>query len=465
MNKNNSINATSIQLIAGFLLFGLAVLRELRVAGLVSAFVLVAYWLYYSYINTKYVIKYIFLFISMASYAVGSIMCDYGSVYQVEIGTTTRYVGSFCLLAPLFWVTTYSIQFLDEILRKIIYRDVKYNYLIGMTSLTCTIKKYAMFFVFAIGVLFFLLVVNKPSFALNINRFAYASLMPKWLYKMRTIPILLVPIVFFSVSDIRNGQTVRIVRRIIATYVPFCLFAFWIGDKNGIFITLIVAFVIPLAEIIDYSKIKFRLLVKIGITTIGGLAIILILFWKLRGIDYSQMFAKFSTRVSQQGELWWAVVNNGEWKEMRLDAFEDELVNIFKSFATAGIEKTYGVYRLMEMYGNKSYLKHYYEIDMRLSAMGFELMFYFFGVIAYIIYPLFTNFCYALITNLYSNALYNRSLSAVVYLRIFIVLQTALMQGDWYRFGSKLDLFLIAFLIFDSMARKSSHKAEILVRT
>ena len=451
--KKNKKSVASLY-IFGLLLLVLAFFRSYKIAGILSALVLFTFWIYFAYLNIRLVLKYVYIFIAMGAYATGNLMCEYIPVYLVELGTDSKYVGSFSLLALLYWISSISLRHIDSVVERKINKRKRYNYKSSAISLTKVLKKLSLSVVFVIGFVYWLIVFRKPSFLLEINRFGYASLMPNWLYKIRTIPILFSPIVYLAVMDNGKGNRSKKMRKIIITFLPFTLFSFWIGNKYGIFINLLVAFLIPLAGRIDYSRIRFKAILHIGLCVVCALTFILIMYWHLRGNNFLQIGVKFTTRLSQQGELWWAVVDKQDWLGSHFTDIDQELTSVARSFITSGREKTYGVYRLMNIYGNHSYLKRYYDVDMRLSAQGFELYFYYLGIFAYVLFPLITNFIYALITNLYANAVHTRSLSAIVYLRMLIVIQTALAQGDWYRLTSLLDLMLIMFLLYDIVLRR-----------
>ena len=451
--KKNKKSVASLY-IFGLLLLVLAFFRSYKIAGILSALVLFTFWIYFAYLNIRLVLKYVYIFIAMGAYATGNLMCEYIPVYLVELGTDSKYVGSFSLLALLYWISSISLRHIDSVVERKINKRKRYNYKSSAISLTKVLKKLSLSVVFVIGFVYWLIVFRKPSFLLEINRFGYASLMPNWLYKIRTIPILFSPIVYLAVMDNGKGNRSKKMRKIIITFLPFTLFSFWIGNKYGIFINLLVAFLIPLAGRIDYSRIRFKAILHTGLCVVCALTFILIMYWHLRGNNFLQIGVKFTTRLSQQGELWWAVVDKQDWLGSHFTDIDQELTSVARSFITSGREKTYGVYRLMNIYGNHSYLKRYYDVDMRLSAQGFELYFYYLGIFAYVLFPLITNFIYALITNLYANAVHTRSLSAIVYLRMLIVIQTALAQGDWYRLTSSLDLMLIMFLLYDIVLRR-----------
>ena len=458
--KSSDRRSYQVYIVNGILLIILCFFRKNQIAGVFSAIIFTFHFLFYFINNMKLVLKYIYVFGGMLLYAIGNFMCDFSGLYMVELGEKSRYVGSFCLLALLYWFSTISLLVIEPFVKRRIIEDKKYNYSICGTSLTNLMKSVIPIIVFSLGMIYWMIVIKHPSFSLNVNRFGYAKdYIPNWLYKIRTIPILLVPIVYLSVFEkSEERKTSKKVKVLFFTYLPFVIFAFWIGNKFGMFFDIVVAFLIPNIDKLNKKQIQIKKVLKLFLYIGAMMALVLFFFWYLRGNTITQMGVKLETRISQEGELWWIEVAKGDWIGENNASFSEEIFSVFRSIVTRGNEKTYGVYRLMMLYGNPSYLQYYYDMDMRLSAQGFELCFYYLGIYAFLLFPIFTNIIYSIIINLYCNAVNNRSFSSIVYLRLLFLLNTALTQGDWYRFTSIIDLALIGLLFFDIIIRRRRDK-------
>ena len=109
----------------------------------------------------------------------------------------------------------------------------------------------------------------------------------------------------------------------------------------------------------------------------------------------------------------------------------------------------------MKLYGEPSYIRHYFDIDMRFSAMGFELSYCFLGVLSFLIFPLVTIPIYVFIVNFYINSVSNEDfIKAFALFRILTVYDAGTCQGDWYRFTSFLDLLVISLLLFSILVKE-----------
>ena len=463
-NKWKANNEILIYYTAGFILLVLCFLRDNIIAGYISMLVFFLFFISFAFKHKQLIIKHLAIFFGLLYYAIGNIICDFTKIYLVELGVLSRYVGSFSLLAFLFWIEIVSLSYIDKAVSKIIYkRDMFVSYKINNLSLNKLLMKCSSYLIFVLGFALFLTVVSRPSFLMNVNRFAYAKkYLPPYIDKMKSIPILFVPFVY-NIIIVKKSVALRTgMRKLLLIYLPFILFAFWIGNKFGIFLQLLLALLIPCVYRLDFDKIDSRKYFKSAFKMSLVFLAIFFGYWFLRGNSFSEILIKIAIRTSQQGELWWRVVEAGDWTGKHFNEFGDEVSSILTSIITRGDVKEYGVYRLMKLYGNELYLQHYFDIDMRLSAQGFELCFYYLGLSAFIIFPLLSNFIYSLITNLYIKSVNSGSFSAIYYLRAMFLFQSAICQGDWYRFTSILDLLLMVLCIFDVILRNTQGRIKKL---
>lgn len=441
-------------------------------AGYLSFIVFSLFLAFFILKNIKLTVKYFFIFVNIIAYSIGNMLCDFTNIYLVELGKTSSYAGAFCLLALFFWAQVLAIKFCDQVVAGNIIkeRNRTYYYVGNGSSISSLVRRVILLVIFVISFGFWLMVIRRPAFLLGINRFTYSKYyMPSVLNKIRTIPILLGAIACTAYMQNEESKYKITIRMLLFAYLPFIMFAFWIGNKYGIFVQLIAAFIIPLSTRIDFNAIGEEIINKKRIIKIAFLIVVLLLvllfcFWWLRGNSLVQIYFKLTNRITQGGELWWTVVKNDDWRGQHFSEFGQELSSIWRSIITKGTEKRYGVYRLMSIYGNSSYLDYYNDIDMRLAAKGFELSFYYFGILTFAIFPILYALLFAFAINLYIRAVKEGTFSSIVYLRMLFLLQSATEQGDWYRFLSNLDIMLYVCLAFDYLL-KISGKRRTLVKS
>lgn len=449
----------SLELIFGFAFFVLAVLNRYKICGILSFVLFTFYLIIYSLYHKRILMKYMFLLFGIVFYFVGNAICVFFKVYLVELGVTTYYNGSLSVFAFCYWIYLTLLSILDFKLAPLCYKNfTSANYKISKTlTLNGICIKYGRQIVFILSLILFIFVLQKPAFLNDYNRFEYAKRsLPGLLFKVRTIPILLAPIVVVSVLEDKKLKNIKQkIINILLIYFPYMLFALWIGNKFGIFWQLFYSIAIPFSIYTNLERIKNMSLIKYIVLGILGMFSVILIFYIARGNGLNAIVEKLFRRFSAQGEIWWAVFSDSGNKVKGISGFVNEIKDIVISITTRGAIKQYGVYKIMRLYGSPSYIARYLAIDMRFSAMGFELSYCFWGILSFLIFPLVTIPIYVFIVNFYINAVSNRDfIGAFALLRILIVYDSSVCQGDWYRFTSRLDILIISLLVFSIMVKE-----------
>lgn len=462
-------NQASISLVFGILFLVLAVLNNFKICGFLSFVLFIIYLVIYSFQHKRLLIKYMFLLFGIVFYFIGNSICVFFQVYLIELDVTTHYNGSLSVFVFCYWLYLTLLSIIDSKLAKVCYRNsIQVNYRVSKSlSLNKFCVNYGRQFVFMLSMLMFLSVYRNPAFLLDYNRFEYSTnYLSGFLYKIRTIPILLAPIVVVSVLEDRRLKDIKSkIINIFVTYLPYIFFALWIGNKFGIFWQLFYSLAIPFTIYVNLEKIKNISLIKYVVVGLLSLFLLIIVFYIVRGNDLNAIVEKLLRRFSAQGEIWWKVFPDDISKAKGISGFIDEINDIIVSIKTKGEIKQYGVYKIMKLYGAPSYIKHYLDIDMRFSAMGFELSYCFLGILSFIIFPLVTIPIYVFIVNFYVNAVSGKDfIGAFALLRILIVYDSGVCQGDWYRFTSALDILIIILLLFSILVKRRCKHFEFMER-
>ena len=455
LNRNDFI----IEILFGVVFLLLAFLNRFKTCGMISFWLFLFYFIIYIIRNKRILMKYMFLFFGIVFYFMGNSICIFSKTYLVELGITSFYNGSLSVLVFSYWIYLNLLAILDWKLAPLCYRNQTIiNYKISdALSLNYICIKYGRQLIFILSVFMFMSVLEKPAFILSYNRFEYAiKNLSGFLYKIRTIPILLAPVIVISVLESKklNNSKSKIFN-IILTYFPYILFALWIGNKFGIFWQLFYSLAIPFTIYINIEKIENTSLFIYIIGAVLGLFLVVLVFYIARGNGMDSIIEKLLRRFSAQGQIWWTVFSDHGKKAKGISGFIVEIKDIIISIISKGKIKEYGVYKIMKLYGSPSYIKHYLDIDMRFSAMGFELSYCFFGYLSFLIFPLVTIPVYVFIINFYISSVVNRDfIRAFTLLRILVVYDSGVCQGDWYRFSSKLDILIIFLFVFTTLVRR-----------
>ncbi len=452
-------NQVLITLMFGFAFLVLALLNTFKLSGILSFILFTIYLIIYCLQYKRLLMKYMFLLFGIVFYFIGNAICVFFEVYLVELGTTTYYNGSLSVFVFCYWIYLTLLSVFDWKFAPLCYKSsTQINYKFsGSLSLNGFWTKYGRPFVFILGLLMLISVFQSPAFLLNYNRFEYAkNNMSGFLYKIRTIPILLVPIIVASVIEDNKLRSAKSrILNIFVVYLPYILFALWIGNKFGIFWQLFYSLAIAFTIYINVEGIKNITLIRYVAVSTLGLSLLMLVFYIVRGNGIDAIIEKLFRRFSAQGEIWWTIFSDKENKIKGISGFIDEINDIIISITTKGRVKQYGVYKIMKLYGAPTYIERYFAIDMRFSAMGFELSYCFWGILSFLIFPLITVPPYVLIVNFYINAVVRKDfIEAFALLRVLFVYDCGVCQGDWYRFASKLDILIILLLLFSILVRR-----------
>lgn len=257
----------SLELIFGFAFFVLAVLNRYKICGILSFVLFTFYLIIYSLYHKRILMKYMFLLFGIVFYFVGNAICVFFKVYLVELGVTTYYNGSLSVFAFCYWIYLTLLSILDFKLAPLCYKNFNSaNYKISKTlTLNGICIKYGRQIVFILSLILFIFVLQKPAFLNDYNRFEYAKRsLPGLLFKVRTIPILLAPIVVVSVLEDKKLKNIKQkIINILLIYFPYMLFALWIGNKFGIFWQLFYSIAIPFSIYTNLERIKNMSLISV----------------------------------------------------------------------------------------------------------------------------------------------------------------------------------------------------------
>ena len=430
---------------------------ERKSSSVVSAVLILLYFIDLYRIDRVFVWKFAFVVFSSVSYLFGEFFCDLFPTYLSELGVITHYTGAFATLALYNWIFYTVLRLVDHrISKRMSFKKVNYSY--GGKSVSNIVFKLGGIIIFLLGLGMFMTVARNPSFKIGLDRFAYRKeYLSQIIAKLIYYPSYLCPLIIIPILQNKKKLNSKIIIRVIAVYVPFILFLIWAGHKFGSFWTLLYSIAIPLVFAYTSNKNK-RISIKSILFIVVLLllfVVILILFYTLRGLSFEEAFAMLTWRVSAQGELWWKMFDLEKNAPIRLDAFFEEIRYVFKAVTSRGAVRQYGVYRLMEMFGNPSVVERAYEEGWRYSAGGFELPFYFFKYAAFIIVPLIVAPIYSLLSNSYiKSVLSGDFITGICFLHFIHVFHSAVLQGDWMEFLTLDSLFFLMVLILISLWKK-----------
>lgn len=166
-----------------------------------------------------------------------------------------------------------------------------------------------------------------------------------------------------------------------------------------------------------------------------------------------------------QGQLWWVSYARHSADVNSINGVKQEINAILESITSSGEIREYGVYRLMNLFGQKNVLLSYFKSGVRFSACGIELPFYYMGFFSFIIIPLIEAPIYVFFINKYiENVKKGNIIRSYIYLRIFICLMSCFGQGDIYvLFGFDFIIYYVLLILIKIVQKKEDSKDRNLI--
>ena len=423
-------------------LFFLFISKWYNVDVLIALFLIII--LTYLFCKRSYLfIKYFFSFFYCIFFLTGLFLCNHFNVDLIELGTTSNYNGSFIIGTFYFLLVFGSLFFFDY------YFSKKNKYFLS-EKYTRFSKRYGIiiyFLVFIFGFILFLSVINNPSFILNVDRFQYNKLfLSSVQLKLQNIFIYFVPLLIIPmISQKIHKNIIKYCFSIFVSLLPFFLYGFWTGNKFGLFFNILILLLSPISFYIGKRKLKINKLenicfnsdeinssnniyIKIFCIAVGVILVILIPYYVLRSMNLKD---SLFTRISQQGQLWWATYDLGKTDDHY--EIKDELLPMLDALKRKKVRKTYGVYKIMKLTTPIELYNKKIESGSRYSAQGIEIAYYYFGYPGVVIHAILRGLIEALLVNLLIKYVMSMRIFETMFIsKLIISCHAIFTQGDLY---------------------------------
>lgn len=438
-------------------------IKEINYISLILVCIFIAY-IYKG--NKQFIFKYLIVFFSLTSVLIGLIFCDFSNIYLMEIDTTSHFVGSIAPFVLFYYIFINCMCFFD-----CLYSNKKTdgdNHILikigNLKDINYLVTK-AYFLVFALNVFLFLLVLSKPFFLLKVGRIAYQiNYLPNIAQRLQMYSLYLVPLVIISSNMKYKGEVSKMIRLLLITYFPFILYSFWTGNKFSLIWILLCLIISPCSNLLQHGEFKIKGNKKM-VMVFGLLFIIILLYYFILEGGMRQGLNAFGERVAMQGQLWWVSYARHSADVNSINGVKQEINAILESITSSGEIREYGVYRLMNLFGQKNVLLSYFKSGVRFSACGIELPFYYMGFFSFIIIPLIEAPIYVFFINKYiENVKKGNIIRSYIYLRIFICLMSCFGQGDIYvLFGFDFIIYYVLLILIKIVQKKEDSKDRNLI--
>lgn len=275
-------------------------------AGLIALVTFLVYLAYLLVRRPQLYLLYLYVFFNIVINVLGAAVCEYSSLYLNELRVDAHFVGGLPLLILGRWAFVAVLVVGDMIWNtktgKQENRSVEDSWILRLAALGVALVCTAMFASIA----------TKPAFLLHVDRFTYkANYLPKLVDRLSNVMIFgaIVPIL-----AIRRGDRMCKVLGTVGI-VAYLLFLVWAGHKFGyLFYCFVFALVVYYDDIVELMKrTKVQLLSSV-LVVMAMLAMFAFISTKST-FGVTSPVEYFSSRLAQQGELWWRTyeVTRGEF--------------------------------------------------------------------------------------------------------------------------------------------------------
>lgn len=401
--------------------------------------------------NLRFVLKYTYYFYYVITNLIGVYIIENNTFYLTELGTISNRRGTLFFLAVIHSAFLYILFYIDKNVEDHI-SDRKFTY-------TIEDKKINQYVCDLISVVFLLLTLymffralKRPAFMMGLDRFQYADKMINGFWRIINNRIsMLFPFVLMGIIFKRS-------RCSIIGLVLFVIYAFLIGHKMGIFLTLMIMSV-PMIVIkykehmktIDLSKfISYACL--IGICLIS----ILYLFMHLTyNADIDSFKQYLYQRIAQQGQMWWAIFGNETAAHFHFNEIIDEVSPIFNS-ADYDL-KNYGIYKMMKLVTPGTIYSAKINAMSRYAASSQASIFYYFNEMGFLIFIPLSCIMVSFFTNWYWKAIRAGNILNILFSSWFYqIMMTVFSQSDFLVLLDPKKIFILFVFIFINSKEKPS---------
>lgn len=342
-----------------------------------------------AYSQPNFIIRYIMLIFMAVGNLVGVFICEHSSLWLVELGVRSGYQGSFPLLLAGWTILIFVVWMLDK--RHPINTDLTHKEFVKIKLGNYSINLYQILVVlaFIFAIISFTSVASKPAFMEHLDRFVYRDryitrpieVMTNSIYAM--LPILLMMIV----KRIHNSWHWLI----YGTFLFYCTYLFFVGEKFGGFWYVIVDICIILslyARKLPTETVRGWLwkLTKIFCILLLVVFVHFKLTYSIGAVDFVQNY--LPQRIAQQGQLWWRTYALDKNNSIRIDEIGNETRTFFQVNNKYEKEYKHAIYKIMRFTTPDDIFQRKIISGSRYSSSTFASMFYYFkraGVIIWAI--------------------------------------------------------------------------------
>lgn len=286
--------------------------------------------------NKQIIIKYAYVLFLICSNIGGVLVIELSktSFYLYEIAQMTSSQNS---LAPIILVQVLCLEGIGFI-------EDKYSHKIKNTKFyfpSKSIKYTAIIFIALIGIML-ARVITKPFFILGYDRFAYQKNILSGIEITIGNMLMWVSPIFYMLLREKN-KLIGVIGILL-----FNIYFFWIGHKFSVFFMCFQLGFIVLVESINYNEIN-KYIIKLGSVFFIMITIVLFQSSIVQGRTLNGNMEYLKVRLAQQGQLWWAVYKEEEYRNIHIEDANKEAELFFKIKSDESLKYNLGMFKVMRL--------------------------------------------------------------------------------------------------------------------
>ena len=400
---------------------------------------IIAFLLYVLVYKKTFFIKYLAYFFSGATAIAGTAIIELGpTISLVELGTSSRFVGSLPLLVLGYWLLFVFLLHYD-ISKGSDLHDVDIAF--SKQSLK-TLNRITALVLVLFGILFSR-IATHPAFLLGLNRFQYASEYAT-AGTIITIFTSIAPyLLIFPILSLMYGN--KYLGAI--TVLLYALYYIWLGNKFGPFFSLMCIFLLVYYKrILSLGKMYLKRIIAVAAILFVLLIILSGFFATLNG-SYSRG-DYFLQRGAQQGQLWWSTYDISD--ETHPGEFHNEIesITLGKNSVAENVGSQYGIYKIMYLCAPKTMVDFKLSTGARYTEAGFASVYYYFGPLGVVLFSIICGLVFSATLNSFIKALNHKDyIRAMIMLRFFMLQRGALSMFVFLDFFDALSIASYIYLL------------------
>lgn len=430
------------------LFFGMILLICLPISKFVNAdLMILTTWFslcFYLFLaDLGFFLKYIIYFYEYITNILGVFIIENKDIYLYELGVDSYRIGSLWLITFIHWLFFFVCYICDShVENRLSYFHSNIEFKINKVKINKIIL-YSICALFGLLLTYMMLkTIGNSASDLQVDRFTYRNefMTGHWGIIHDNIYILLPAIVMIIIQGHKKTGFV-----LIALYF---LYMVRTGNKFGAFITTFTLFLPWVITRYKLQKINIKNLRKViflGLIIIAFVTFTLYYFMsRTYGTDRSVFLDYIYNRLSQQGQMWWALFGKEFGKGIHLDELGKSIGSLFSLNKNVLENYDYGIYKIMKLVMPSTLFRAKVESYSRYAFSTEATFYYYFKTPGLIVFTIILAIQSTFIVNWYwkrvngSNVLY-----ALVAGMFYVINVSVITQSDFNVMFSKRNLVIL----------------------